>query len=80
MRPLALTLAVLTAQSLADEDHPAATYVGLGVQGKLNPERLLTEMATFRTWLDSHKDEWVANGEPRRLGYRGPMTPEAQRL
>jgi hypothetical protein len=57
MRPVALTLTVLTAQFLADEDYPAATYVCLGVQGKMNPDRLRTEMATFRTRLGARKDE-----------------------
>jgi hypothetical protein len=62
------------------EDHPAATYVCLGVQGEMNPERLHAEMAKLKTWLGSHRDEWVEAGEPRRLGYHGPMTPTAQRL
>ncbi len=62
------------------EDHPASTYACRGVQGPMTAERLRDEMAALRGWLDEHKAEWVADGPPRRLGYHGPMTPEAERL
>ena len=66
--------------SVKVEDHPAATYVCLGVQGEMNPERLHAEMVKVKTWLGTHRGEWVEAGEPRRLGYHGPMTPTARRL
>ena len=37
-------------------------------------------VATLHKWLDGHKEKWVEDGPPRRLGYHGPMTPPAQRL
>ena len=37
-------------------------------------------VATLHKWLDGHKEKWVEDGPPRRLGYRCPMTPAAQRL
>lgn len=61
-------------------DHPAATYVCLGVQGRMNDELMRDGVAKLRQWLDEHKTEWVEAGPPRRLGYHGPMTPVAQRL
>lgn len=62
------------------EDHPAATFVCLGLQGRMNADRLRDGAARLKTWLDEHKGEWVADGPPRRLGYHGPMTPADQRL
>jgi hypothetical protein len=62
------------------EDHPAATFVCRGVQGEMNPERLKIEMDEVKKWLTDHKGEWEQAGEPRRLGYHGPMTPVKKRL
>lgn len=61
-------------------DHPAATYVCLGVQGKMNDELMRDGISKLRKWLEEHKGEWTEDGPPRRLGYHGPMTPVAQRL
>ncbi len=62
------------------EDHPAVTVVSLGVQGDIRPEQMRASVERLRGWLDRHKDEWVATGPPRRLGYHGPMTPPDRRL
>jgi hypothetical protein len=62
------------------EDHPAATYVCLGIQGRMNPDRLREGARKLEAWLDEHRAEWVAAGPLRRLGYHGPMTLAAQRL
>ncbi len=62
------------------EDHPAATYICRGVQGEMSPDRLRSELATLKTWLAAHRQEWQEAGEPRRLGYHGPMTPMTRRL
>jgi hypothetical protein len=62
------------------EDHPAATFVCRGIQGRMTAERLRDESVALRAWLAEHKDKWVEDGPPRRLGYHGPMTPEAERL
>ncbi len=62
------------------EDHPAVTVVSLGVQGDIRPEQMRASVERLHGWLDRHKDEWVAAGPPRRLGYHGPMTPPDRRL
>ena len=62
------------------EDHPAATYVCLGIQGRMNEELMREGVSKIEAWLGQHKSEWVQNGTPRRLGYHGPMTPVAKRL
>lgn len=62
------------------EDRPAATFACLGVQGEMNLERLRDELATLKAWLAAHEAEWTPIGEPRHLGYHGPMTPVEARL
>lgn len=62
------------------DDHPAATFVCLGMQGDLRDDRLREGAKTLRKWLAEHKDEWAEAGPPRRLGYHGPMTPAPRRL
>lgn len=62
------------------EDHPAGTFVCLGVQGDLDAERMRKGVQALRAWLKDHKDDWVEDGPPRRLGYHGPMTPRDERL
>ena len=61
------------------EDHPGATFVCLGLQGAMTDERLREGVKTLRDWLAKRKDAWTEAGPPRRLGYHGPMTPEARR-
>lgn len=62
------------------EDHPATTFVCLGVQGGMSNEALRDGVAKLRAWVAEHQSEWVEAGPPRRLGYHGPMTPVAERL
>ena len=62
------------------EDHPASTYVCLGVQGEMDPERLRKANDALKAWLVEHKAEWVEIGSVRRLGYHGPMTARDERL
>jgi hypothetical protein len=62
------------------EDHPASAFVCLGVQGDLDPERMSKAIEAVKSWLASHKDEWVEDGPVRRLGYHGPMTRRNERL
>ena len=62
------------------EDHPATTYVCLGVQGDLDADRMKLGVEALRVWLKDHKDEWSEDGPPRRLGYHGPMTKRNERL
>ncbi len=61
------------------EDHPAATFACLGFVGAMNDDVMRDGVRDLRAWLDEHKSEWTADGPPRRLGYHGPMTPEAER-
>jgi len=62
------------------EDHPATTYVCLGVQGDLDADRMRLGLEALQDWLKDHKDEWTEDGPPRRLGYHGPMTRKNERL
>lgn len=61
-------------------DHPEATYVCLGLQGRIDDASLRESVAKLREWLAEHKGEWIEDGPPRRLGYHGPDTPLEQRL
>ena len=61
-------------------DHPAATYVCIGIQGDMSDEKLAEAHRRLESWLEEHRAEWIAAGDPRRLGYHGPMTPAARRL
>lgn len=62
------------------EDRPAGSFVCLGVQGGDDPKRLAAAVTALQDWLAAHRSEWVAAGDPRRLGYHPPMVDEAKRL
>jgi len=62
------------------EDHPAVKVVALGIQGGMSSAQMESGLKDLHAWLEAHADQWVASGSPRRLGYHGPMTPEARRL
>ncbi|MDX2037267.1 MAG: heme-binding protein [Isosphaeraceae bacterium] len=61
-------------------DHEPRKFVCIGVQGESDRPSMASNLVKLRTWLEEHKGEWVADGEPRVLGYHGPMTPVNQRL
>jgi hypothetical protein len=62
-------------------DHPARTFVCLGFQGGgMDDGKMREAVVTLRGWLEQHRDEWVEDGPPRRLGYHGPMTAADRRL
>jgi hypothetical protein len=61
-------------------DHPEATFVCLGLQGRISDDTIRESVARLRGWLAEHQDEWTEAGPPRRLGYHGPDTPLPQRL
>lgn len=61
------------------EDHPEQTFATLVVQGKMNAEVYKTSLNELQAWLEKNP-QWNQNGDPRRLGYHGPMTPQAKRL
>ncbi|QDU74205.1 SOUL heme-binding protein [Bremerella volcania] len=61
------------------EDHPRQTFAALGVQGKMNAEVYQDSLKQLDAWLQKNP-QWKQNGDPRRLGYHGPMTPQAKRL
>lgn len=61
------------------EDHPAQTYVCLGLQGEMTEDVFRTGVARLQGWLNEHRSEWTQDGPIRRLGYHGPMTPAAER-
>lgn len=60
-------------------DHPAADFACLGLKGEMTDAAMRDGLKTLRDWLDTHEDEWVASGPPRRLGYHGPDTPTEER-
>lgn len=62
------------------EDRPASSYVCLGIQGDLEPEKIRAAVATLRAWVEDHKAEWAVDGKPRRLGYHSPMVEKDTRL
>jgi uncharacterized protein (TIGR03067 family) len=66
--------------SVKVEDFPAATFVCLGVQGDMSEQKLRDGVNQLHAWLQEHKDQWIASGPPRRLGYHGPQTPAARQL
>lgn len=61
-------------------DHEPATYVCLGLQGRMDNARFLEGVKTLKAWIAEHEGEWVEAGPVRRLGYHGPMTPVKERL
>lgn len=61
------------------EDHPQQTFATLAVQGRMNADVYQQSLEKLEAWLKQNH-QWKQNGEPRRLGYHGPMTPEARRL
>ena len=61
-------------------DHPASTYLCMGVQGKMDDNLMREGVLKLQAWLKEHSSEWTEAGKPRRLGYHGPMTPVSQRL
>jgi hypothetical protein len=62
------------------KDHQAGTYLCLGIQGRMDDQRMRQGTAQLRKWLDEHATEWTESGPPRRLGYHGPMTLPFRRL
>jgi hypothetical protein len=61
------------------KDHPAQSFVSIGMVGRMSESALKENMAKLQTWLSEHKEQWIEDGPTRRLGYHGPMTPEADR-
>ena len=61
------------------EDRPAGSFVCLGIQGEMDPEKLRLAVKTLTDWLEEHEAEWVASGNPRRLGYHAPMVDQDKR-
>ena len=62
------------------EDHPAASFACLGVQGEMDPEKLRKAVEALKGWLNDHKEEWTEAGQVRRIGYHAPMTARDERL
>ncbi|MBA2116586.1 heme-binding protein [Bremerella alba] len=60
-------------------DHPQQTFVTLAVQGKMNAQVYQDSLTQLEGWLQKNP-EWRPSGDPRRLGYHGPMTPATKRL
>ena len=61
------------------EDHPRQMFATMAVQGEMNSDVYQKSLKRLTTWLEKNPD-WKQSGDPRRLGYHGPMTPSAKRL
>ncbi len=63
------------------KDHPAQSFVCLGLVGRMDESTLRDGVNKLHVWLDKeeHKKQWIEAGPARRLGYHGPMTPTADR-
>ncbi len=61
------------------EDHPKQMFATMVVQGKMNSDVYQKSLKKLNAWLEKNPD-WKQSGNPRRLGYHGPMTPSAKRL
>jgi hypothetical protein len=62
------------------EDRPAATFLCIGIQGRVDEARITESLTKLNAWLDQHKTEWIPAGPPRELGYHGPNTPMSRHL
>lgn len=61
------------------EDHPKQMFATIVIQGKMNSGVYQKSLKKLTAWLENNPD-WKQSGDPRRLGYHGPMTPSAKRL
>jgi len=61
------------------KDHPAQTFVCLGLSGEMSESQLRAGTEKLQSWLSEHRHQWLQHGPPRRLGYHGPMTPTPER-
>jgi hypothetical protein len=68
-------------ENVVVEDTPVMTVIAMGFQGRRGRERLLDMQAALQTWLDQQPagDRWMADGEPRVLGYNGPDVSVSRR-
>lgn len=55
------------------EDLPPAAYLTTGTRGMYTDARFASGLERLNEWLDANP-EWAAAGEPRFLGYNGPLT------
>ncbi|MCC7388754.1 MAG: heme-binding protein [Phycisphaerales bacterium] len=56
------------------DDLPPATFASVGVRGDYTPAHFKHGLGLVRGFLAAHP-EWRAVGEPRYLGYNGPLVP-----
>jgi hypothetical protein len=55
------------------EDLPPTTYASVGVRGRYTTANFKRGLTLLEGYLAAH-EEWRAIGEPRYLGYNGPLT------
>ncbi len=60
------------------ENRDAEDFLTLGYQGNMNEEAFQNGLDKLRKWLKQHP-AWEEAGQPRRLGYNGPMKPKEDR-
>ena len=67
-------LLVLTGSEGRADDPPTAPLPAF-----MDPDKLRLAVKTLQGWLEEHKADWVAGGNPRRLGYHAPMVDQDKR-
>jgi hypothetical protein len=56
-------------------DVPQTTVVSLGFRGADTDARVARAVAKLQDWLEDHRDEYAAAGNPRRIGYNSMIVP-----
>ncbi|WP_158545489.1 heme-binding protein [Bremerella cremea] len=60
------------------ENREAEDFLTLGYRGGMNEKAFQAGLEKLRAWL-KEQSTWKEAGQPRRLGYNGPMTPVEKR-
>ena len=61
-------------------DLGSTTTIALGVRGNYDMESMREGVRRLEEWLDAHREEWRADGSPRRLMYQQPKWENRGRL
>ncbi|MEM8711164.1 MAG: heme-binding protein [Planctomycetota bacterium] len=56
------------------------TVVSIGIRGTTRNVTGGESMAKLEAWLERNKDQWEQAGNPRLMGYNGPMTPRSKQF
>ncbi len=56
------------------------TVVSIGVRGTTRSARTMDAVEELEAWLERNRDEWEPAGNPRMMGYNGPMVPRRKQF